>query len=277
MKKSKNLKKAQPRVFRLLPDFNPGCTACSLANKGAIGGHTFGPLQDIELLIVAAYPAKEEIKKGFSLAPNERRPNIDKPNAGRYVKYSIIHAFDNDPDFPEELKPFYGRIAFSNMIKCSPFNARHEKMDVTDKHVRTCKQTWLEKEIAQISKFNPTCPILLCGSEAVKLLGPKMKVYSNRRKLFTYNNTHPVLVTFNPVEVCRYTSYRIAESKTTSKGQIVVEKVLPEKPLIVGSTGWHWLQDMKHLKKLVLSNYLYKQSDNKSGFGRLMEYFNNVT
>lgn len=272
-KTKKSPSKPLPRVFRILPDFDSACNKCSLANKGAIGGHTFGSIQDVDLIIVAAYPAREEVKKGFSLAPNDKRPNIDKPNAGRYLQYSIIHTFDNDPDFPAELKPFYNRVAFTNMVKCSPFNFRHEKIDVTDKHVKACKNTWLEREIAAIGKFNPTCPILLCGSEAVKLLGPKMKVYSNRRKLFMYKNTHPVLVTFNPVEVCRYTSYKIVESKTTSKGQIVVEKVLPEKPMIIGSTGWHWIQDMMHLKELVLKNYNYRKGNTKSEFARLVDYF----
>ena len=209
-----NKYKQSDRVFRILPDFNPGCMNCSLSNKGA-------------------YPAREEVKKGYSLAPNEKRPKIDKPNAGRYLKYSIIHTFDNDPNFPDELKPFYNRVAFTNMIKCSPFNFRHEKMDVTDKHIKSCKITWLEKEIEAISKFNPTCPILLCGSEAVKLLGPKMKVYSNRRQVFTYKTTHPVLVTFNPVEVCRYTSYKIVDKRITSNKTIDTRTILLFKSVVL--------------------------------------------
>ena len=176
------------RVFKILPDFDSKCSACSLSNNLAIGGHTFGKVSEVEMIIIAAYPAREEVKKGYSLAPNQRRKNIDKPNAGRYVQYSILSAFDSDPKFPKELKPFYDRIAFSNMIKCSPFNKTGDKLDVTDKHIRTCKSMWLEKEIAEIGKYNPTCPIMLCGSEAVKLLGPKTKVYSNRRKKFIYNN-----------------------------------------------------------------------------------------
>ena len=40
----------------------------------------------------------------------------------------------------------------------------------------------LEKEIAAVGQYNPTCPILLCGSEAAKLLHQRQKVYSSRRK-----------------------------------------------------------------------------------------------
>ena len=252
-------KTTDSRVYRLLPDFNPRCQACSLGNKAAIGGHTFGKLSEVELIIVAAYPAREEVLKGYSLAPNKKNEHFDKPNAGRYLRYSLIHTFDMDLEIPDSLKSFYKKVAFTNIIKCSPFNLHQEKIDVKDNHVRICKSTWLEKEIAAVAQFNPTCPILLCGSEAVKLLGFKTKVYSNRQKIFTYNNTHPTLITFNPVEVCRYTPYKITKSKTTNKGLIYVDSVAVQKPIIVGSTSWHWLQDMKLIKKLVLENYQSRQ------------------
>ena len=261
------------RVYRILPNFNKGCRACNLNLTGAIGGHTFGKISDVELVIVAAYPAKEEVDRGYSLAPNKKRKNIDRPNAGRYLKYSIIGMFDNDPEFPRELTPFYDRIAFTNMIKCSPFNRRHEKLDVTDKHVKTCKQTWLEKEIEQIGKYNPTCPIFLCGSEAVKLLNPKQKVYASRRQVFMYRNTHPVVCTFNPVEVVRYTAYEIEDMHTSRAGVVTVNKVKIEKPIVYGSTAWHWKQDLELIKKLVLANYNFRNGKQTSEMKKLMEYF----
>lgn len=267
------MKKEAPRVFRILPNFDPGCRACGLSNGCSIGGHSFGRISEVELIIVAAYPAREEVKKGYSLAPNQRRPNIDKPNAGRYVHYSSIYHFDWDTNFPDELKPFYNRIAFTNMIKCSPFSRTGDKLDVKDTHVKTCKQTWLEKEIAAISQYNPTCPILLCGSEAAKLLSSKQKVYTSRRKQFMYNNTHPVMVTFNPVEVVRYTAYEITNSRKNSKGKLLVEEIKPEKPVIIGSTTWHWKQDMESMKKLVLANYNYRNGGNKSEFEKLVDKY----
>jgi len=266
-------KEEAPRVYRILPEFNRECRNCSLSNNCALGGHSFGRTSEIELLIVAAYPAREELKKGYSLAPNKRRPKIDKPNAGRYLQYSILASFDGDKDFPDELKPFYNRIGFTNMIKCSPFNKTGDKINVSDKHIKTCKQTWLEKEIAEIGKYNPTCPILLCGSEAVKLLGPKTKVYANRRKQFTYNNTHPVIVTFNPVEVVRYTAYAITDSKTSSRGKLLVEEIKPEKPIIIGSPTWHWKQDVESIKKLVIANHKFRKHNDESDFKKLMNRY----
>ena len=264
----------EKRVYRLLPEFDPGCKACNLSTTGAIGGHTFGKVMDVELLIVAAYPAKEEVDKKYSLAPNKKRPRIDSPNAGRYVRNSILGLFDLDPDFPEELKPFYdSRVAFSNMIKCSPFNKRHEKLEVNDKHIKKCKETWLEKEIEAIAKYNPTCPILLCGSEAVKLLHPRQKVYSSRRQRFTYNNTHPVVCTFNPVEVVRYTAYEIQKDYTSKMGKYSIDETRMEKPVVYASTAWHWRQDLELCKKMVLANYEYRHMSNQSEMKRLMEYF----
>lgn len=255
MIKGKDNSQVNSRVYRILPDFNPGCKNCSLASNQAIGGHSFGKIEQVELIIVAAYPAMEEVKKGYSLASNIKKKDIDKLNAGRYVEYSIMRTFDLDNDVPQELKPFYNRIAFTNIIKCSPFSSRGEKIDVKDKHIKTCKQTWLEKEIQIISNFNPTCPILLCGSEAAKLLAPKQTVYSSRRSEFKYKNSHPTIITFNPVEAVRYTSNVITASRTNSKGNLIVSSIQPEKPIIIGSTTWHWKQDMESIKKLVLNNY----------------------
>jgi hypothetical protein len=250
------------RVYRILPNFNTGCKNCSLFNNQAIGGHSFGKIDEVELIIVAAYPAMEEVKKGYSLASNEKKENIDRLNAGRYVEYSIKQMFDLDSKVPAGLKPFYNKIAFTNIIKCTPFSKSGQKIDVKDRHIKTCKQTWLEKEIQAISSFNPTCPILLCGSEAAKLLAPKQKVYSSRRTVFTYNNTHPTVITFNPVEAVRYTSYEISESRINSKDRLLVNSIKPEKPIIIGSTTWHWKQDIELIKKLVLENYSNRNHDN---------------
>lgn len=262
MKGTKDLESSR-RVYRLLPNFNSACKNCSLSNNQAIGGHSFGRLEEVELIIVAAYPAMEETKKGYTLASNERKENFDRPNAGRYIEYSSLFHFDKDTLFPEELKPFYNRIAFTNMIKCSPFSRTGEKLDVKDTHVKSCKTTWLEKEINVISKFNPTCPILLCGSEAVKLLHLKQKVYSSRRQIFSYNTTHPVVITFNPVEVVRYTPYEVVNSTVNTKNKLHINSVKPQKPVIVGSTTWHWKQDMELIKSLVLQNYNKRKEINE--------------
>jgi len=243
------------RVYRLLPDFDSNCNNCALSCGSAIGGHTFGGLSNVNLIIIAPFPSREELKKGFSFAPNLKTESIDKPNAGRFFQYSTIFHFDWDVHFPQTLKPFYDKIAFTNILKCSPFDSRGDKVDIKDHYIRSCKIKWLEKEINVISKYNPTCPILLCGTEAAKLLHPNQKLYSSRRTVFTYNSTHPTLITFNPLDISRYTAMDISSSSLNLKGKLSVQSTKPIKPVIVGSPTWHWNQDMILIKKLVVTNY----------------------
>lgn len=261
---------ANPRVYRLDKYFNTKCSKCNLSNKMSIGGHTFGNISDIELLIVAAYPARHEIRQGYSLAPNPLKSNLTKPNAGRYLESCITALFDLDPAFPSSLKPFYKHIAFTNIIKCSPFTKSGDKIDVKDLNIKVCK-TWLEREIEIIHKYNPTCPILLCGTEASKLIHPKMTIYSNRRKQYFYKETHPVILSFNPVEAVRMTAYEISISDRNKKGRLIVHDVKPEKPVILGSLSWHWRKDLHSIKDLVLSNYSLRLPT--SDFKKLIDYY----
>lgn len=264
------------RVYRTLNNFDSKCNKCSLSSNQSICGHSYSRIQDTQLIIIAAYPAKEELKQGISLAPNvpSTKGNIDRLNAGRLLQQYLIKYFDNDPHVPIGLKPFYEKVVYTNMIKCSPLNKKGEKANVTDKHIRTCKNTWLEKEIAQISAFNPTCPILLCGSEATKLLGPKFTVFANRRKQFIYNNTHPVIITFNPVEVVRYTTSLITKSIKSSRGNLIVNEVKEEK-IIFGSPTWHWIKDIESIKKLIIKNFVtkYNLNKDKSEYKKLIDKY----
>ena len=114
MIKGKKDSQSNTRVYRILPDFNSGCNKCALFNNQAIGGHSFGKINEVELIIIAAYPAMEEVKKGYSLAPNTKKENIDKLNAGRYIEYSVLQTFDLDPNVPNELK-----IAFHLLLSAS--------------------------------------------------------------------------------------------------------------------------------------------------------------
>ncbi len=244
------------RVYKILNNFNNKCNSCNLSNGASIAGHTYSSLSEIKLIVVLNYPTLKEVKEGFSLIPNEvnNKLKISNRNAGRYFQETIKFVFDNDLDFPQEYKPFYSKIAFTNIIKCTPFNFKHDKTTITPRHIKTCKQLWLEKEIAEIAKYNPTCPILLCGKEAVKLLGDKQTLYNYRRKVFYYKTLHPVLLTFNPNDVLKYTANFIKESRSTPSGKLFIDKALPEKPIRIGSPAWHWLKDINLIKKIILDN-----------------------
>lgn len=244
------------RYFRVLPDFDRKCKECSLSNNTAVGGHTYSKIENTKLIVIAAYPGRLEVEKNLSLFPNQRSTDkvLDAPNAGRLFKASIVRKFDQCKRIPDSLKPFYSKIMFTNMIKCHPFNYKYEKASIRTKNIRSCKEKWLVREIEEVSKFNPTCPILLCGSEATKLLGEKKTVYSNRRKVFYYKNTHPVLVTFNPIELCRYNPKIIVEQTYQYNGKLSVKEVKPKSPIVIGSTMWHWNRDLELLKEIVIDS-----------------------
>lgn len=246
------------RVYRIDNNFNPRCSKCSLSTQGAIGGHSFCGNNEVELLVVAAYPTREELKKGYSLAPNTKRDTKDGMNAGRFVRASINSTFNSDSRIPKNKKPFYKYVAFSNMIKCSPIG-KLGKTKLTDLHINSCKN-WLEKEIEILSHFNTNMPIMLCGSEAVKLLGKDMKVFSKRRQIYLYKNQHPVVISFNPVEVIRYTPYEISEKKYTNSGRLIVEDTRVKSPIVFSSPAWQWNNDLATLKELIINNLRYRNA-----------------
>lgn len=255
---------------------NSKCRRCSLSSGKSIFGHSFGHLNNVQLIIISAYPAKEEIEKGYTLAPNAPKPRknnqdneIYRMNAGRFLQASISKVFDDDLTFPSELKPFYNRIFFTNAIKCSPLGyARQDKkqMDVTDTHLNICRE-WLELEIAEIAKSNPTVPILLAGSEAVKLIYKKEGVYNNRRKLHSYKGIHPVVITFNPVEPLRYALMEITKHKVRGDGSMRVEAINFLQPIPVGEMRYHWLNDLELVKQQVVGNYAarFRQPTDEAG------------
>lgn len=245
------------RVYYILNNFNRACDKCALSNKAAIAGHSFCGNNKVEMLIVGAYPAREEMKQGFSFAPNIRRNRKDVMNAGRFLRASINNVFEDDR-FPNHMKPFYKYTAFSNMIKCSPLG-RSKKIKVTPNHVQACS-TWLEKEIEVLSHFNTNMPIMLCGSEAVQLLGKDMKVFSKRRQIYLYKNRNPVVISFNPVEVVRYTPYAISDSKKTTAGRLIVEDTTVKSPVVFSSPNWQWNNDLSTMKELVLKNYWFRNA-----------------
>lgn len=245
----------QENLYSITTKFDARCKRCSLTTGRAIGGHSFSPLSKLGLFIISAYPGAEEVKQGFSLAPNTQSPTMDTMNAGRYLRYALTHVFDLDPSFPSSLKPFYKYCAYSNIVKCSPI-IRKEKKDVSEQHIKVCKD-WLELEVEELSKHNPKIPLLLLGSEACKLIDKDLTVYSNRRKLFHYKNLNPTIISFNPIECVRYSHRTLKDFKTRLDGTLKVEDIGYWKPLPFGSVPWHFLKDLELIKKYVLNHYYY--------------------
>lgn len=246
------------------------CKRCSLSTGQAIFGQAEVPLPQVELIIVSAYPGYHEVLNGITLAPNVRpktrtentykskyKPQHYVYNAGKMLRESITAIFDNDKELPVELKPFINRCFLTNSVKCSPINGR-DKKTVTPAHISTCR-SWLELEIESISRTNPTVPILLAATEAAKLLGKKEGVYNNRREVWNYNG-HPTVVTFNPIEVVRY-SRMIYDKELFDVDPTNPKAIRFAKPLIPGEMRWFWQKDLELIKSEVLKNYRSRSKD----------------
>lgn len=229
------------------------CKRCDLSTGCSIFGHSYLPFSNIELIVVSAYPAAEEIKQGITLASNQPKDKMDLMNTGRFFRSFITYVFDQDPTFPSELKPFYERIFFTNMIKCSPM-VRKEQREVKSQHINICKD-WLELEIEEIEGYNFTVPILLAGTEASKLLHKDMTVYANRRKVHHYKERHACVISLNPAEVLRYSLKTIKESKVLQDGRLRVQDVAYWKPIPFGESRWHFKRDLELIKEQVVLNY----------------------
>lgn len=208
------------------------CKRCPMSSGCSVFGQSEVPLGSVSLIVVSAYPGKEEVKQNVSLAA----ATDDTFNAGKFFRYSIASVFDSDERIPPSMKPFVKRIFITNAVKCSP------KSDVKQTYIDKCRD-WLDIEIG---KMPEGVPILIAASEAVKsLLGKGESLYANRRVVHQIGS-HPAVVTFNPIEPLRY-------SLELEKGKDSKSKI-PNfwKPIPYGEMRWHYLNDLKLVKDLVV-------------------------
>lgn len=247
------------------PSFNNECQKCTLCNPKsiAVAGQSQVPFDQVKLVIVSAYPGVNEIATGTSLAPSPKpaKGRAPQATAGGYMRLSLSALFDTDPNIPDEYKPFEDFVYFTNALKCSPQRGR-DKLNIAAKHISTCRQLWLDRELEQMP---PSVPILLAASEAVKSLLPDLSggVYANRRKLF-FIGKHPTVITFNPIEAERGAikwldrheelledlNKHFSKYKAAPKGNILRPAFW--KPAPLGSSTWHWKKDMDSIKNLVI-------------------------
>ena len=199
------------------------CTKCSLkCNEGTVNGQSEVPFLNVKLIVVSSYPGNREYQSGLSLPDNlNRKATVPDSNraavgAGEYLRYCLTHFIDSSKEIPEQFKPIENFTYFTNAIKCTPQHGR-DKITVTEKHIKTCRDSWLTKEL---ELFNPRVPIFVCGSESVKaVLGIKESLYKNRNKV-NYYKEHPVIVSTNPVDWEKYVMKYVPNIEE-SRGYIV--------------------------------------------------------
>lgn len=180
------------------------CNRCTLSCKeGTISGQSEVPFSDVKLIVVSAYPSNREYKTNLSLAPSssdkQEIPNSNKSpvGAGEFLRFCMKII---DRNLPQEYRPIEDFTYFTNAIKCTPQHGK-DKITVTERHIKTCRDSWLLKEI---DMFPSRVPIFACASEAVKaLLGTKESLYNNRNRV-NYYKKHPIIVSTNPIDWEKY-------------------------------------------------------------------------
>lgn len=188
-------------------DIDKKCNKCSLSCKeGTVSGQSKVPFSNVKLIVISAFPGAREYKLNQSLADNpDRRGDVPDSNkapvsAGEFLRFILAETLDKSKEIPKEYKPIEDYTYFTNAIKCTPQHGK-DKITVTEKHIRTCRDSWLTKEL---DMFPSKVPIFACTSEAVKgLLGTKESLYNNRNKV-NYYKEHPVIVSTNPVDWEKY-------------------------------------------------------------------------
>lgn len=252
-----------------LDNINPKCTLCKLGKGRAVFGQSECTYSQVMLVVVSAFPGANEIAQNLSLAPQtaESKKLRKQMGAGEFLRLSFKALFDNDPNFPEELKPFERYVFFTNALKCNPQQGQ-DKINITPTMIRKCKEEWLIPEIRQ---FSPKVPLLLAAGEAVKsILGNEYSLQTSRRKVH-YVNEHPTVVTVNPIEAERglikeiknpqetfedleklFLKVKNPNTKTSKLITSFYWKTEQGAPLL-GSVPWHWQKDMNLIKEQVLN------------------------
>lgn len=216
----------QQEMYRIA-EADSKCNRCDLSSGCAIFGHSEVPLKDVLLIVVSAYPGREEVKQGITLAPSKDKSY----NAGKFFRRFIEYVFDSDERFVK-YRPFINHIFLTNAIKCSP-----NKKEVKGTHIQKCK-SWLDLEL---DKLPLTAPILIAASHALESLTDSKSLYAARRKV-SYIKHHPYIVTFNPIEPLRYSLETMDKPNEVSFWR----------PIPYGEMRWHFNRDIELAKKLVL-------------------------
>lgn len=242
-------------LMQRLPEANIYCQVCSLS-KDRLGGKAIFGQSDVSfsqvlMAVVSAYPGGDELKTGISLSPGPIRSQIERNmlrfGAGAFLRLCLHLLFDQDPEFPQEYKPFEKYVFFTNAVKCSPLTRERKQRSVAVEHVQQCR-TWLYAELDQL---RPQVPILLAASQAVSSLLPEgdTGIYNNRSIIHHWKQ-HPMVVTMNPVEAERGTLHLPVD--TIERLGVQYPTRMQFAPMLVGSAPWFFYQDLNRIKQLVV-------------------------
>lgn len=238
------------------------CTKCSLSTQKAVTGQSEVPHNQVKLIVISSYPGNAEEAVNLSLAPeSNRRGSNNQTPAGVFIRKCFKYSFDVDPLLPDKYKPFEKYTYWTNVIKC-----KTKGQTVKLEHIRTCKDSWLDKELLM---FHPKTPILLAGSDPVKaLLGEKETVFANRNRVLHYKQ-HPVIVCENPINIEKgmirqlqlpydqvYENVRalVKSQINQARKNKLLDAAIPTRavPISFGMSNHFFRQDINNIKKQVI-------------------------
>lgn len=230
--------------------FNDTCRACKLAHSDqskdppVAGGTSAKSFEDLKLIVISDHPGFYEVKYQYPMydnKPERDKKDLLRPNAGAYIR-GIIESWKVNNQYLNSYEDVY----FTNAIKCNPGQKTVEKL-----HITQCSKVWLNLELLNIDKVNPTVPILVAGATAFKAMIPyleetdkgtnsKNNINKYRRRVLSYKR-HPVVVTFNPASVAS----SIPRIETSKNLDYVIS--LPSLPVSPESIFYLDLQPLKEL------------------------------
>lgn len=233
------------RLCTELLDFNSKCRACPLAHSDqdkdpAIPGACMGELKDLKLVLISDHPGYYEVKNKYPMYDNQQDTDKKKrkrnPNAGSFIR-TVLESWGLNS---------YRDVYITNAVKCNP-----GANSIIESHVKLCKRTWLDLELALIDKANKTVPILCLGRHAftaLKLLVPQLRDYNlnDTRRDVWYYRAHPIVFSFNPASVA--TSVARIETKDPKVSTLDFSLKLP---LLEVSPQTVYLKDLEYIRKFI--------------------------
>ena len=205
MKYDKSNPKYPCRTYDSLPHpevyFDNNCTKCVLGNEYAVGGAGPDDLTKVKLIVISDHAGAYEAKEHYPQVPNslvqfKRQTLIPRPrNSGQLLRDTIEELFDLCT---------WSEVWITNAIRCDP-NHKGNNVNITERLLKVCANSWLREEIDLLSKHAPTAPILIAGSKALVSMQQLYKSdFPQERldKLLRRNSyrfrEHPLAFTLNP-------------------------------------------------------------------------------
>lgn len=179
--------KSMPETLFSLAEQIRRCTACSLWKKRTLAVPGDGP-KDAKLMFVGEAPGGEEDRQGL-------------PFVGRSGKFLT--------EMLQKIGIDRKTVFITGSVKCHPLENRVP----TQKELSTCKEMWLEKQVALLK---PQLIVLL-GSVAIQSLFGEKKDLAKVHGTFIKQEGYTYFLTYHPSAAMRFPKVRVLMERDFEK------------------------------------------------------------